>query len=626
MRKIFLWIATFLIIISFSLAVTSSSSIDWLSKGYADTLYCKVTGCTINGNLTLIGYLINATIIQSNVTNLLNYYNKTETDTILASYLNLSGTNANKNIRIAPYNLTLSALFAQRISVNGTLTSSLYNYITAPALNTGFGLQGYTTQVEAGQGDIDTLGFGGGIGGTLSLKSGVGGAETSTANSGTGGTIQIMTGIGGTKTYFGSGSGSTGQGGTITMITASGGAMSGTTTGSSTGGIGGGFSALMGNGADANAGSATNTAGAGGSINLNGGNGGFASLGTTAIGGAGGSVSISSGTGGAALSASTRKGGNGGNIVISAGAGTNGNTTNGTGGQITIQSGSKATGASNGNIFLKVSSTEILRIMNTTDGIRLSETRKLYFNDTASIFWDGTNLRLSANMTGGNALVYSDTNISASGYITRTAINNDSNVLGEYNLGVNYYNPDGSINHSRLCPTSIITYQVVDYSRPSTTIQYRYENLTMQDGTIYEAIIPDMITTYPYTKQEEGCLMDKEVANFRQAFNVYHSASDVQQIQGIENPAFKTHSIVTDAVYTLSKLASENKSYIKEIAENDIYKKSSHYALVNGTLLNGTRIQMLDMEKRIAELEGINKQLVLLLCQKNILKKEDGCP
>lgn len=43
---------------------------EYLTKGWADTLYCKLTGCTMEGDIDMDGYdILNATIVAMNRTN-----------------------------------------------------------------------------------------------------------------------------------------------------------------------------------------------------------------------------------------------------------------------------------------------------------------------------------------------------------------------------------------------------------------------------------------------------------------------------------------------------------------------------------------------------------------------------
>jgi hypothetical protein len=74
MKKFFLFFVLFSILSTFIYAETSSSSINWLSKGAADQFYCQLDkDCTLNnlfltGNVSFLGDIINVTIINQNVT------------------------------------------------------------------------------------------------------------------------------------------------------------------------------------------------------------------------------------------------------------------------------------------------------------------------------------------------------------------------------------------------------------------------------------------------------------------------------------------------------------------------------------------------------------------------------
>jgi len=87
----------------------------------------------------------------------------------------------------------------------------------------------------------------------------------------------------------------------------------------------------------------------------------------------------------------------------------------------------------------------------------------IWFGGTSGdrIYNDGTNLILNAT----NGLIYSVTNISATGYNTRTQVNTDRNALESSVLGNDLLNKDGSINHSAYgnCYNPV---NVVDRNRP----------------------------------------------------------------------------------------------------------------------------------------------------------------
>ena len=121
MSKSVLFVIIFLFISIGIYAEISSSSINWLSKNRADSLYCQRGGDCIINNLTITGDAINMTTINQNETGNLtvmqniflggyiqafngDYYNTTaELDNV---FLSLSGGNANQDIDIGVYDLT----------------------------------------------------------------------------------------------------------------------------------------------------------------------------------------------------------------------------------------------------------------------------------------------------------------------------------------------------------------------------------------------------------------------------------------------------------------------------------------------------------------------------------------
>ena len=74
------YIILFVLICANAYAPSSSSSINWLSRNYADTLYCQLNGdCTLRnlfltGNASFIGSVFNITIINQNITGMLTVW------------------------------------------------------------------------------------------------------------------------------------------------------------------------------------------------------------------------------------------------------------------------------------------------------------------------------------------------------------------------------------------------------------------------------------------------------------------------------------------------------------------------------------------------------------------------
>jgi major tropism determinant Mtd-like protein len=241
--------------------------------------------------------------------------------------------------------------------------------------------------------------YGSNAGGTITEQSGTGGPGTGTAGA-TGGTSNYIGGTGGV------GSSTSGNGGGINVRAGSGGnGVAGGTGGQAelAGGTGGTGSASGGNGGAAliQGGSPGSFAGAaGGAVNIDAGNGT-----TTGTGGAGGAITIATGQAngdnstnysGGSLTLSVGKsfgssggsnvqitagtggigsgttGANGGNSTITAGAGGAGSSTGGTGGNLVFNAGvggSSTTPGAGGYIQFETASTtattEAMRILNT---------------------------------------------------------------------------------------------------------------------------------------------------------------------------------------------------------------------------------------------------------------------
>lgn len=82
--------------------------------------------------------------------------------------------------------------------------------------------------------------------------------------------------------------------------------------------------------------------------------------------------------------------------------------------------------------------------------------------------------------------------------------------------------------------------------------------------------------------------------------------------------------IMAENIYTQSKVINESENYLDKIKDKDKLKtKETHYSYVDNIM--GSGYNGLDMEERVVVLEGAVNELFTVLCNKNILKKEDGC-
>lgn len=96
-------------------------------------------------------------------------------------------------------------------------------------------------------------------------------------------------------------------------------------------------------------------------------------------------------------------------------------------------------------------------LINAGTGIYLNDNSYLQDNDklylstgkNTSIYFDGTNLIINTNMTGGNSLAWFSKNISAKGYITRTSVYDTSKGSALDNIkNVSQLINNGVINHT----------------------------------------------------------------------------------------------------------------------------------------------------------------------------------
>jgi len=258
--------------------------------------------------------------------------------------------------------------------------------------------------------------------------------------------------------------------------------------------------------------------------------------------------------------------------------------------------------------------------------------------------------------------VWAKGNYSGTGYITRTSIYDKSNgdALDNLKDTSEYLNPDGSINHSKFY--GYVSYPVTDYSRPVNITKEREikkyvefnipnginlnEVIEVQEwGTItrfdrnengeivkyvilnnngdvtslkeiyemeeYEEVI------YPYTKQEEGVMLDKQINLQGQALAEYRSAIDVKQITGeYSSPALDTGTIMVDSILTKSKVPKVDKDYLKDLKDiTKLSDKETHYAKKN-VVIDGVDTSVLDLEERVVLLEGALNQMITEVCAK----------
>ena len=114
------------------------------------------------------------------------------------------------------------------------------------------------------------------------------------------------------------------------------------------------------------------------------------------------------------------------------------------------------------------------------------------------------------NKTGTGDAWFSK-NVSATGYITRTSVYNtaDGSALAKIKNASDYLNLDGTINHTAFY--GYVQEPVADTSRTET--YKRCSNITINDT---EKEVCENVIYYPYTINQDGVLLDKEVDVLRQ--------------------------------------------------------------------------------------------------------------
>ncbi len=142
-----------------------------------------------------------------------------------------------------------------------------------------------------------------------------------------------------------------------------------------------------------------------------------------------------------------------------------------------------------------------------------------YLQSASNTVGIGTNnpnfpLQVVTNVSDGSNLVsiWASSNISATGYITRTSVfDNSKNPADFIRNSSHYLNNDGSVNHSKYY--GYVVYPNLDLSRPvNITVEDEFFNITANETQI---IYTDVVT-YPYNISEEGVMLDMEIDVIRQ--------------------------------------------------------------------------------------------------------------
>jgi hypothetical protein len=198
----------------------------------------------------------------------------------------------------------------------------------------------------------------------------------------------------------------------------------------------------------------------------------------------------------------------------------------------------------------------IRMFVNSSEKLRLDQDGNVGIGTTTPSY----PLVVEKNVSGIS--IYSQGNISASGYITRTDVYNKSkegNALDKIKDSPEYYNNDGSINHNAF------EYSKVSYDRQVIDKIY---NETYEEEECKEVVIKEAteekeaetkkecksvektreVTTYK-TINEEGVLLDKEVALLKQSiFDLKTMFSDLEKenleltnrLEDLENIIYNT--------------------------------------------------------------------------------------
>lgn len=196
------------------------------------------------------------------------------------------------------------------------------------------------------------------------------------------------------------------------------------------------------------------------------------------------------------------------------------------------------------------------------------------------IYADNPSYPLTVNTTYSTISIWAEGNVSAGGYLTRTTVNDESEVLESINPGEELLNPDGSINHEAFgeCYVAVDKEVVV--------------------GVDDETGLPifDVVT-------EDSVDLSCETAKYRQAL------AELNQAMNVSNGEIDTDTVLVEQIFTKSKVPEPDFNYVDVFKIDEIDKKTTHYAVTTKKSQ-----QVLDMEERIVHLEGAIAQLNIELC------------
>lgn len=217
--------------------------------------------------------------------------------------------------------------------------------------------------------------------------------------------------------------------------------------------------------------------------------------------------------------------------------------------------GARLTGGSNrffmymdtGNVYYRTFGTDSLKFgVDNSDDLTIITGGNVGIGTTTPIY------PLMVTSNASSISIWASSNVSATGYITRTSVYDltQGSALSKIKDASEYLNPDGTINHQLFY--GYTPYLTTDLSRPEEQIVTEKECNTQKvevacidlcydiDGNetpcppCYEEQetckdVERTITTYPYTKREEGVELGKEIDVLRQG--VYELKIENQQLK-----------------------------------------------------------------------------------------------
>jgi len=217
----------------------------------------------------------------------------------------------------------------------------------------------------------------------------------------------------------------------------------------------------------------------------------------------------------------------------------------------------------------------------------------------ATIEYDGTNLVIITNATGGTGLLWLSNNISTTGVITRTTFWDDAR-----GRAVDYIKNVQS--HEDLNDFEKATYPVTDLDRPINVTE-TYEQCDEVEGSYGTQFncynVTQIVLDYPFTKEEVGNSLEETVRLNNQALR--ESLDGSKPVIFTDNSTgIITSTIIADNILTNSRTIEDGVDYIDRFGRAELETKASHPSSRIMELENGTIYNTLDGEDRIVNMEG----------------------